>query len=58
MGFIVFIGIIIGVCVVGKKRYENQRYKNEIADAEWRLRMRQQSEENAQRRLIQEKINY
>lgn len=55
MGFIVFIGIIIGVCVVGKKRYENQRYKNEIADAEWRLRMRQQSEENAQRRLIQEK---
>ena len=47
MGFIVFIGIIIGVCVVGKKRYEYQRYKNEIADAEWRLRMRQQSEENA-----------
>lgn len=46
MGFLVFVGMIIGACIVGKKIYEDKQYKDAIADAEWRERMRQQSLEN------------
>ncbi len=46
MEFIVFIGIIIGVCVVGKKIYDDEQYKKALNDAEWRKRMHQQNMEN------------
>lgn len=28
MGFLVFVGMIIGACIVGKKIYEDKQYKD------------------------------